>query len=145
MIAFNRIKPRSAAPDITPLLDVVFILLIFFVVSTVFTTRGMEMELPSANSSTPVYGKSLEIELHENGDLLCDALPISSDALSNRLRVIAERPFAQQPQNILFKSAPHADVVDFVGVVDMVRTHGFSNLVIVTRPTDPPNKAEGEQ
>ena len=145
MIAFNRIRPRSAAPDITPLLDVVFILLIFFVVSTVFTARGMEMELPSANSSTPVYGKSLEIELRENGDLFCDTLPISSDALSNRLRVIAERPFAQQPQNILFKAAPHADVVDFVRVVDMVRTHGFGNLVIVTRPTAPPRKAVDEQ
>ena len=143
MISFSRIRPRSAVPDITPLLDVVFILLIFFVVSTVFTTRGMDMELPSADSSTPVYGKSLEIELRENGDLFCDAQPISSDALSNRLRVIAQRPFAQQPQNILFRAAPRADVEHFVRVVDMVRTHGFSNLVIVTRSAAPGREDEG--
>jgi biopolymer transport protein ExbD len=138
MISFSRIRSRTAVPDITPLLDVVFILLIFFVVSTVFTAKGMDMELPSADSSTPVYGKSMEIELRENGDLLCDTQPISSDALSNRLRVTAALPFEKQPQNILFKAAPHADVESFVRVVDMVRTHGFSNLVIVTRTRNAP-------
>ena len=143
MISFSRIRSRTAVPDITPLLDVVFILLIFFVVSAVFTAKGMDMELPSADSSTPVYGKSMEIELRENGELFCDTLPISSDVLSNRLRVTAGLPFEKQPQNILFKAAPHADVENFVRVVDMVRTHGFSNLVIVTRIRKAPLK-QGE-
>lgn len=135
MISFTRVKPRSASPDITPLLDVVFILLIFFVVSTVFAARGMDMELPSADSSTAVCGTSLEIELREDGGLLCDTVPISADALSNRLRVIADKPIEKQPQNIMFKAAPRAEVEDFISVVDMVRTRGFSNLVIVTRRT----------
>ena len=135
MIAFARAARRQAAPDITPLLDVVFILLIFFVVSTVFAARGMDMELPSAESSMPVYGTSLEIRLGADGGLFCDTTPITLDALDNRLRVIAGLPFDRQPQNILFKAAPDAEVEDFVRIVDMVRTHGFGNLVIVTRST----------
>jgi len=135
MISLARNKPRRVTPDITPLLDVVFILLIFFVVSTVFAARGMNMELPSAESSTSVYGSSLEIELKEDGTLACDTVPIDSLVLDNRLRLIAAKPFDQQPQNILFKAAPHAEVEDFVRIVDMVRTYGFSNLVIVTRTT----------
>ena len=135
MICFTRAARRQAAPDITPLLDVVFILLIFFVVSTVFAARGMDMELPSAESSIPVYGTSLEIELSANGGLSCDTMPITLAALDNRLRVIAGMPFDKQPQNILFKAAPDAEVEGFVRIVDMVRTHGFSNLVIVTRST----------
>jgi len=135
MISLAINKPRRVTPDITPLLDVVFILLIFFVVSTVFAARGMNMELPSAESSTSVYGSSLEIELKEDGTLVCDAVPIDSLVLDNRLRLIAAKPFDQQPQNILFKAAPHAEVEDFVRIVDMVRTYGFSNLVIVTRTT----------
>lgn len=133
MISFSRIKPRAASPDITPLLDVVFILLIFFVVSTVFATRGMNMDLPAADSSRPVCGTTLDIELRDDGSLLCDTAPISFDALSNRLRVIAERPLAKQPQNILLRASPRAEVEGFVRIVDMVRTYGFENLVIVTR------------
>ena len=141
MISFNKVRTRSASPDITPLLDVVFIMLIFFVVSTVFTAKGMDMELPSAESSMPVYGKSMEIELRQSGDLLCDMTPISAPALSNRLRIIAALPFENQPQNILFKAAPTARVEAFVHIVDMVRKHGFSNLVIVTKT----NTAEDDQ
>ena len=137
MISFSRVKPRPASPDITPLLDVVFILLIFFVVSTVFASKGMDMELPPAQSSRPVCGTSLEIELRADGSLLCDTASISYDALSNRLRVIAERPLAKQPQNILLKASPRAEVEGFVRIVDMVRTHGFGNLVIVTRASAP--------
>ncbi len=133
MIAFTRARPRSASPDITPLLDVVFILLIFFVVSTVFAARGMDMELPSADSAKPVYGTSMEIQLRADGGLTCDGESITPDALDNRLRVVSGLPFAKQPQNILLKSDPEARVEDFVHVVDMVRTRGFANLVIVTR------------
>lgn len=133
MISFTRGRPRPVSPDMTPLLDVVFIMLIFFVVSTVFTAKGMDMELPSADSSMPVHGTSMEIELRPDGSLLCDMVPISGPALSNRLRIIAAQPFEKQPRNILFKAAPTATVEDFVQIVDMVRTHGFSNLVIVTR------------
>ena len=136
MISLTKGRPRPASPDITPLLDVVFILLIFFVVSTVFAARGMDMELPSAASSMPVYGTSMEIELRADGGLSWDAVPITLDALDNRLRVIAGLPFGKQPQNILFKSDPEARVEDFVRIVDLVRTHGFSNLVIVTRSTN---------
>lgn len=135
MITFTRTR-QPASPDITPLLDVVFILLIFFVVSTVFAARGMDMELPSAESSMPVYGTSLEIELRADGGLACDAEPISPAVLDNRLRVISRLPFEKQPQNILFKAAPDAEVANFVRIVDMVRKHGFGNLVIVTRSTN---------
>lgn len=133
MISFTGAGPRQASPDITPLLDVVFILLIFFVVSTVFAARGLDMELPSAESSMPVYGTSMEIELRADGGLSCETEPITPAALDNKLRVISGLPFEKQPQNILFKAAPDAEVAGFVRVVDMVRKHGFGNLVIVTR------------
>ncbi|NDV18463.1 biopolymer transporter ExbD [Pseudodesulfovibrio sp. JC047] len=146
MISFQRHTPRPASPDITPLLDVVFILLIFFVVSSVFTAKGMDMELPTAESSTPVSGKSMEIELRANGDILCDTHPVTLDALSVQLQSMAIRPLAQQPVHILLKSAPQATVEHFVRIVDMVRSNGFSNLVIATSTKpDPTPSTEGRQ
>ena len=132
MISFKQHSPRPASPNLTSLLDVVFILLIFFVISAVVTVKGISMELPPAESSKPVSGKSMEIELHANGDLFCDTKPVTLHDLSHRLRIIAEKPFAMQPEHFLLKSAPQARVQQFISIVDVLRKHGFSNLVIVT-------------
>lgn len=136
MVEFGRQSENDSnrsGPDMTSLMDVVFILLIFFVVSTVFTTKGMEIELPVAETSKPVSGRSLEIELDGEGRLFCDTEPVTFAALAHRLNLTAELPPARQPEHILLKAAPQARVAQFVRVVDLVRSGGFSNLVIVTR------------
>ncbi len=138
MIEFGHRAPKPASPDITPLLDVVFILLIFFVVSAVFTAKGVDIELPSAMTAKTVTGKSMEIELRENGDILCDTTRITMHDLFHLLRNTLDRPLSQQPDHILLKSSPRARVERFVKIVDMVRKTGFTNLVIATdsRPGD---------
>lgn len=133
MIQFTQRASRPASPDITPLLDVVFILLIFFVISAVFTAKGVDIELPSAETARAVTGKSMEIELKENGVILCDTAPISLHDLTHLLRNTFERPLSLQPDHILLESAPGARVEWFVGIVDTVRKTGFNNLVIATR------------
>ncbi|WP_421899419.1 ExbD/TolR family protein [Maridesulfovibrio sp.] len=132
MISFTNHSPKPASPDLTPLLDVVFILLIFFVVSTVYTAKGMNMDLPPAETSKPVSGKSMEIELKDNGKILCNMQPVTIHELAHELRAVARKPSAMQPKNILLKSVPQARVENFIRIVDTVRNEGFSNLVIVT-------------
>ena len=56
-------------PDLTPLLDVVFILLVFFIVASAFAVRGMDVELPPAKNSRPLSGQILELRLAEDGGL----------------------------------------------------------------------------
>jgi len=136
MIEFSRRAPKPAAPDITPLLDVVFILLIFFVVSAVFTAKGVNIDLPTAETARAVTGKSMEIELRENGVILCDTAPVTLNDLSHLLQNTYDRPVSQQPDHILLQSAPGARVEGFVKIVDMVRKTGFNNLIIATRTRD---------
>ncbi|EGB14724.1 Biopolymer transport protein ExbD/TolR [Pseudodesulfovibrio mercurii] len=132
MIDFKHNAPRPASPDITPLLDVVFILLIFFVVSAVFTAKGVDIELPYAETARAVTGRSMEIELRENGDILCDTAQITLNDLTHLLQNTFERPVSLQPDHILLKSAPRARVERFVRIIDMVRKTGFNNLIIAT-------------
>ncbi|MDD3312172.1 biopolymer transporter ExbD [Pseudodesulfovibrio sp.] len=142
MIEFTRRTPKPASPDITPLLDVVFILLIFFVVSAVFTAKGVDIELPAAETAKAVTGRSMEIELREDGAILCDTAPVTLNDLSHLLQNTYDRPISLQPDHILLQSAPGARVERFVKIVDMVRKTGFNNLVIATRTRDR-NEANG--
>lgn len=142
MVSFKQHALNPASPDLTSLLDVIFILLIFFVVSTVFTTKGMEMELPPAETVNSVSGKSLEIELRNNGDIFCDMQSITLHDLYHKLRITAEKPFAMQPEHILLKSEPQAHVENFIKIIDIIRKQGFNNLVIVTS-SKKDDRAEG--
>ncbi|SNR74343.1 outer membrane transport energization protein ExbD [Humidesulfovibrio mexicanus] len=144
MISFKRCTPKPSSPDITSLLDVVFILLLFFVVSSVFTARGMDMELPDAETAHPVSGKSMEIQLAADGSLSCDGNPATLRDLSFILERTAGLPPASQPGRILLKAQPEAHVDVFVRVVDMVRKHGFSNVVIATRTSGQPANIDGD-
>lgn len=57
-----RIRTRTGlrnALDMTPLMDVVFILLLFFVIAASFTIRGLDIELPPAQATRAITGKSL--------------------------------------------------------------------------------------
>ena len=53
------LRPRSehrADLDLTPFMDVIFILLIFFIIASAFAVRGLDIDLPSAQSSQALDG-----------------------------------------------------------------------------------------
>lgn len=61
----------EAQVDMTPMLDIVFIMLIFFIVTTSFINeRGLEVNRPDPNNPPPIVAnKSLSIRINENGNI----------------------------------------------------------------------------
>ena len=137
MIDLGSHTTPSAKPDITPLLDVVFILLIFFVVTSVFAVQGMELDLPEARSARSVSGKSHEIRIDNDNTLFFDNANISARELAGTLQSLAERSGDTPLDKIILESSPNARVGLFISVVDTVRTAGFDDLVIATQPPTP--------
>ncbi|MCP4115884.1 MAG: biopolymer transporter ExbD [Desulfobacteraceae bacterium] len=140
MIDLGSHTTPPAKPDITPLLDVVFILLIFFVVTSVFAVQGMELDLPEAQSARSVSGNSHEIRIDKGNTLFFDKAKISSRELAFTLRGLAERSGGSPREKIILESSPDARVGLFISVVDTVRTAGFDDLVIATQPPSPPKQ-----
>lgn len=122
-------------PDITPLLDVVFILLIFFIVAAAFAVRGMDVELPPAKNSRPLSGKILELRLAEDGRLSCEGVALTVEGLADFLRRRAETDrlaSATGGRSLVLRAAPKAPVAALVRIIDVVRTLGGDKLVIAT-------------
>ena len=77
------------AMEMTPLIDVVFLLIIFFMVSTVFVdfSRRMEINLPSSKSSIiDEKPKTLEIEMSKDKKIFLAGKPITVLGLEQALR-----------------------------------------------------------
>ena len=61
MLALRPRRRPDSEPDLAPLMDVIFILLIFFIIASAFAVRGLDIDLPSAHSSQALSGRVVEL------------------------------------------------------------------------------------
>ncbi|MCP4721168.1 MAG: biopolymer transporter ExbD [Desulfobacteraceae bacterium] len=132
MIHLTDLTPQPATPDITPLLDVVFILLIFFVVSSVFAAQGMEIDLPEAAASHSISGRIHTIQIKLDNTVLFDNTVITIRELSFKLTAIKEVAGNDSNGKIILECSPDAKVGGFIQIADTVRSAEFDGLVIAT-------------
>ena len=122
-------RREPITPDITPLVDVVFILLIFFIVSTVFKKDelALMLNLPAnTESSTKVEQNQIFIELSKN-ELAFRGSKITVESLKNELALIQDKT---QPTILrIDKDVPHDRVVK---ILDILQALEFYNLALVT-------------
>lgn len=138
---------EAEGPDITPLLDVVFILLIFFIVAAAFAVRGLDVELPPAKNSRPLAGQILELRLARDGSLSCEGKSLTPETLGEYLRYRAETDRlagVTQTRNLVLRAAPDAPVVALVRLIDVVRSLGGDRLIIATGQEGAVKAGEGD-
>jgi biopolymer transport protein ExbD len=122
----------GAAVDLTPIVDTVFNLLIFFALSLNFaaTSGGINVNLPKATSAEPVRAEQLTVNITKDGKLYLNDKITTLDGLSQSLEK------NQNKQSLVIiradDSVPHGRVVE---VMDTVKTHGFSRLAIAVQQT----------
>jgi biopolymer transport protein ExbD len=129
----DRSKVEDVDINLTPLIDVVFLLLIFFMVSTTFdTTSQLKIQLPKASDSqTAKVKQPLNLTIDARGYFFLNSREISStksDALSFALKRVmngADRP-------IVIQSDAASPVQSLVTAMDVVGKLGFSHVSIAT-------------
>lgn len=131
MINFHTHRAGSIDPDLTPVMDVIFILLIFFILASAFAVRGLDIDLPSAHSSHALSGRVVEIRLQKDGTFLCDGIPVERAFLRYKLQEIV-RSFKHEPGQLVLESSPEAPVEALIFIVDEVRMLGGEKLMIAT-------------
>jgi biopolymer transport protein ExbD len=78
----RRNKRRSADVDITPLIDVLFMLIIFFVLTASFLHGKIDVDLPTGKGESKSMEKAITIIVNKNGAISWDGRNISKDDLS---------------------------------------------------------------
>jgi biopolymer transport protein ExbD len=138
-IEFRRKKTRTVDLNITPLVDVLFLLLIFFTLTSTFKRSGeLDLELPESTTAGPgasqASQQSLGLVLTEQGTLLLDGAPTTFEALPAKLRAMRER---QPGRQVLIEAEKAVDHGQVVRLLDAVRTAGFTGVGIGVRATEP--------
>ena len=115
----------DAEPDLTPLTDCVFLLLIFFMVSTTFiSTKGISVDLPrGTGESRP--SKDVNIVIDRDGVIQINGQITERDALAEKIR---EEMAANSTSNAILeadRSVLHERVVE---IMDVARGEGIETI-----------------
>lgn len=137
---FQRQRRQEIEINLTPLIDVVFLLLIFFMVSTTFTKEThLEVDLPEAAAATPVTDvESIDILINAEGQYSVNGQALVNTQPSTLRRAIAEIAGDARTLPLVITAdatTPHQAVVTAMDVAGQL---GFSQLSITTR--EPENR-----
>ncbi|QIE57825.1 biopolymer transporter ExbD [Pikeienuella piscinae] len=117
--------PRRRRPSLTPMIDVVFLLLVFFMLAARF---GLDqtIPLPLAGSSGDWSGPPRLVDIRPDG-LTLNGAPVAGDELASALAPLTATP----DDTIVLRARDGADVQRLIDVAERLTEAGFSALVLV--------------
>lgn len=114
--------------DIAPLIDVVFLLLIFFMLTSSFIFQpGIKINLPKAVTSEVIHEKSIIILINSKNYIYLNDRVITMSELASRLSIAAK-----ENKPLLIKADRRASLGKVVEVWDLCRDEGISRINIAT-------------
>lgn len=127
---FREKKAAEAAIDMTPMIDMVFILLIFFMVSTTFVKdMQIDIERPGAATQTVSSTKAVRLYIDKAGEVYMDGAPVRVWVIASRLR---DQLQGQAQKSVLVVTDEGVPAGRLVEVVDQARQAG-AEVGVATR------------
>ncbi len=119
---------EESAIDITPMLDVVFILLIFFIVTATFIKEtGIDVNRPEAETAVKKEKANILIAINKNNEIWIDRRMVDISSLRPNI----ERLHAENPQGSVVIQADKESVMNtLIQVMDAARQAGVYNIAI---------------
>ncbi len=123
-------QEESSEIDMTPMLDIVFIMLIFFIVTASFIKEsGIEVNRPTASTSTPNETAHIVVSIKNDGEIWIDKRPVDVRAVrANVLRLHVENPLG----SVIIAADRDTKTHVLVAVLDQIRQAGIPNPAIAT-------------
>ncbi len=114
--------------DMTPMLDIVFIMLIFFIVTTSFVKEsGVSVSTPQASTASQQDNTNIFIAITAKGEVWIDRRPVDPRSV----RAIVARLHADNPEgSVIIQSDEDASTRMLVEVMDQVRLAGVEGIAI---------------
>ena len=133
MRSIHQRGPVRAQASLTPMIDVVFQLLIFFMVTAVFAiTPGLDIKLPEAEESQAPDKENLFIVVDQDGNMKLNHKSVTFANLKDELT--SKRQLLDNTTLIIIQGDERATHGQIVQIMDIARQVGIVDQVIATEP-----------
>ena len=129
---FEARRPRNGDERILPLINVVFLLLIFFMVAGRLTSSDpFDISPPNSEAQAPPDAREMMVLVGRNGELAVDGEVMPTERMR---RIVAERFAGNTSAKLRLKADAGADAVLIVEIMETLRDAGVEKLVLLTVP-----------
>lgn len=127
----HQVQQDESELDITPMLDIVFIMLIFFIVTTSFVKEsGISVNSPSASSAVSQDKASIFVAINNNGDVWIDKRQVDVATV----RAIIARMHTNNPEgSVVIQADKEVNADQLMNVMDQVRLAGVKNIALAAK------------
>jgi biopolymer transport protein ExbD len=123
-------KTTEASVDLTPMIDMTFILLIFFMVATTFQKDlKIDINRPGASTGQVASTKAIKVYVDKQGQAYLDGEPVQVWVIQSRLRDLLK---AQSQKSVLVVTDEAVPSGKLVEVVDQARLAGAEDIGVAT-------------
>jgi len=133
----KRSAPQHLGFQIAPMVDILLVLLVFFIVTWNFalSENAVDVKIPSATSAEEQkpYMNQVVLNIRKDGTVVLNRKPISSEELSKKLAELAE---LFPDQAVVVRGDEELAYKDMIAVVDICRNAKIWNLLFATAKTE---------
>ena len=119
--------------NITPLLDLAFVLLIIFMITAPFLAESANLIIPSSKASNEAIdpSKVFTVSIDKNLSTELDGKAVEQQALPTEIRRLQ---VLHPEMGVIIKAHHHLQVQELVGLMDAIRAAGVAKVGVVTKP-----------
>ncbi len=129
----GRTQIALADINITPLVDVVLVLLIIFMVTAPVLQSGIEVSVPKTRTVKEITEERMVISIDKQQRVFLGSDPVNINEIGTKLREKVRDP---QHQSIFLRADEDVPFGAFATVMDAVKQSGITNVSIVTQPLE---------
>jgi biopolymer transport protein ExbD len=129
MIDFGEHMPRKKSLDLTPMIDVVFLLLIFFMLTSIFGRPMLPLNLPDSETGEVTAESPVTISILHDRSLHLNNEPITMEVLLTTLSTLIKASKDREVSLRADRGVPFGDVVK---VMDLAKMGGAEEISVVT-------------
>lgn len=131
MIDFGEHGDEKKSLDLTPMLDVVFLLLIFFMLTSIYAKPMLPLDLPQAASGEVGQEPEATVAIRADGNLFLNGEPIAPAELATALPPLFARDSKRALSVQADQGIPFGRVVE---IMDLAKQAGAVEIAVVTEP-----------
>jgi len=116
--------------NVTPMLDLAYVLLVIFIIMTTASVQGVKVKLPKAKMTASMAKPHLKaVTVSETGELFLDAYPTTLEQLEQRL---ADLKRANPAQAMMIKGDAHTQYLKVMQVLELMKRADITDIGLVT-------------
>ena len=127
----GRTQTSLSEINVTPLVDVVLVLLIIFMLTAPVLQSGIEVSVPQTRNVKQISEERLVVTINAKQEVFLGNDPVNINQLPDKIRAKVRDP---QGQSVYVRADENVTFGAFATVMDAVKSSGITNVSIVTQP-----------